>query len=285
MDPATMAVMYLAVQGGQAIYRGIKGQSQADEAKKEADRAVARLKSIEERDVTSALQVPQLGSELARQELGQQVATQVEALRSSGAAGVLGGLPSLQGASTDAILKISANLQQLEYERNKIQQQQDIDRERRRVDREAGIAQMELQGAQAAAAEGRQQVQSAYAQGAEALFGAARIAMSPPPDGTTTTKGAKVDTSGAKEERDPLFTTENFKQLGKDLGKGLENVAGVVSGAFGSVSGEEGVSTPITPVEPVALNPLVGLTPMGPFDNINNEKMPPQRGFYNPLMY
>jgi len=174
MDPATMMLLGKA---GMAVYQGIQGKSKQKEAERAAQRAAAKMRAIEEENVIEGLQVPTLGAELARQELGQQVATSVEALRSAGAAGVLGGIPSLVDVSTDKALEIAAGLQEAEYQRDKFVLQQEQALEGRRVAREMGMASMELQGAQAAVAEGRRSQQEALKLAAEGLTGFAEMKL------------------------------------------------------------------------------------------------------------
>jgi len=174
MDPATMMLLGKA---GMAVYQGIQGKSKQKEAERAAQRAAAKMRAIEEENVIEGLQVPTLGAELARQELGQQVATSVEALRSAGAAGVLGGIPSLVDVSTDKALEIAAGLQEAEYQRDKFVLQQEQALEGRRVAREMSLAGMELQGAQAAVAEGKMAQQEALKLAAEGLTGFAEMKL------------------------------------------------------------------------------------------------------------
>jgi len=174
MDPATMMLLGKA---GMAVYQGIQGKSKQKEAERAAQRAAAKMRAIEEENIVGGLQVPTLGAELARQELGQQVATSVEALRSAGAAGVLGGIPSLVDVSTDKALEIAAGLQEAEYQRDKFVLQQEQALEGRRVAREMSLAGMELQGAQAAVAEGKMAQQEALKLAAEGLTGFAEMKL------------------------------------------------------------------------------------------------------------
>jgi hypothetical protein len=174
MDPATMMLLGKA---GMAVYQGIQGKSKQKEAERAAQRAAAKMRAIEEENVIEGLQVPTLGAELARQELGQQVATSVEALRSAGAAGVLGGIPSLVDVSTDKALEIAAGLQEAEYQRDKFVLQQEQALEGRRVAREMSMAGMELQGAQAAVAEGKMAQQEALKLAAEGVTGFAEMKL------------------------------------------------------------------------------------------------------------
>ena len=174
MDPATMMLL---AKGGMAVYQGIQGMSKQKDAERAAQRAAAKMRAIEEANIIGDLQVPTMGAELARQELGQQVATSVEALRSAGAAGVLGGIPSLIDVSSDKALEIAAGLQEAEYQRDKFVREQEQALEGRRVAREMSLAGMELQGAQAAVAEGRMAQQEALKLAAEGVTGFAEMKL------------------------------------------------------------------------------------------------------------
>lgn len=169
MAIATAALINLGIQGaiaGVQYYQGREKQKEADLA---AQRAAAKLAGIEEADEVSSLQVPTLGAELARQELGQQFATSVAAAQSAGAAGVLGGIPSLANLGADKALDIAAQLDALEKQRDQFVAQQLQARATREVAAERQLVGMELAGAQQASAAARMQQQQAgigFAQGA-----------------------------------------------------------------------------------------------------------------------
>jgi hypothetical protein len=169
MAIATAALINLGIQGaiaGVQYYQGREKQKEADLA---AQRAAAKLAGIEEADEVSDLQVPTFGAELARQSLGQQFATSVEAAKSAGATGVLGGIPSLANLGADKALDIAAQLDALEKQRDQFVAQQLQARATRQVAAERQLVGMELTGAQQASAAARMQQQQAgigFAQGA-----------------------------------------------------------------------------------------------------------------------
>lgn len=154
-----------AASAGQAIAAN-KRRKEADFAAKDA---AAKLRGISETDYSAGLQVPTMGYDLAQQGVQQQVATGVQALQDAGAAGVIGGLPTLTQQSNQANLELGADLQQQEYNRDlmRAQTRQGIDQ--RRVGRETDIATGELEGAQMAASENRQIVNQSIGAGLGAL--------------------------------------------------------------------------------------------------------------------
>jgi hypothetical protein len=110
-----------------------------------------------------------MGYDLAQEGVQQQVATGVQALQDAGAAGVIGGLPTLTQQSNQANLELGADLQQQEYQRDLMRAQTRQQIEGRKIGREVGIATGELEGAQLAASENRQIANQAIGAGLGAL--------------------------------------------------------------------------------------------------------------------
>ena len=154
-----------AASAGQAIAAN-KRRKEADFAAKDA---AAKLRNISETDYSAGLQVPTMGYDLAQEGVQQQVATGVEALQGAGAAGVIGGLPTLTQQSNQANLELGADLQNQEYQRDLMRAQTRQLIEGRKVGREVGIATGELEGAQLAASENRQIANQAIGAGLGAL--------------------------------------------------------------------------------------------------------------------
>jgi hypothetical protein len=154
-----------AASAGQAIAAN-KRRKEADFAAKDA---AAKLRNISETDYSAGLQVPTMGYDLAQEGVQQQVATGVEALQGAGAAGVIGGLPTLTQQSNQANLELGADLQNQEYQRDLMRAQTRQQIEGRKVGREVGIATGELEGAQLAASENRQIANQAIGAGLGAL--------------------------------------------------------------------------------------------------------------------
>jgi hypothetical protein len=153
------ATTSLIIAGASAAAKGAQAIA-ANKRRKEADfsakSAAAKLRGISETDYSAGLQVPTMGYDLAQEGVQQQVATGVQALQDTGAAGVIGGLPTLTEQSNRANLELGADLQNQEYQRDLMRAQTRQSIEGRKNEREYDIASGELMGAQAASSENRQ---------------------------------------------------------------------------------------------------------------------------------
>jgi len=153
MDPFTISLAMSGINAGISAYQGYKTNQKEKDAMAAAEKFGAQQRAVTETDMMAGLKVPQLGAQLASQELGQQYATGVEALRGSGAAGVLGGTTGLADVYSDAALKQAAQLEQLEFQRNAIQAENAQNVEMRRAERQDANIQSQLTGAQLAASQ------------------------------------------------------------------------------------------------------------------------------------
>ena len=166
-----------AISLGLAAAGGIKQAIDASNAKAEADNAAEqeanKLARINEADKFKNLQVPTLGLELAQQNIQARQAQDLQGLRDIGAAGVLGGLTAVnqQGRAED--LALSEQAQNMQYQRDLAQAQNAQQIEQNRMQREAGLAQSRLAGAQAMGAQARMAEQAAYTGLAENAMNAA----------------------------------------------------------------------------------------------------------------
>lgn len=84
-----------AIAGGVSALGGIYQAIQGAEQASAAQNALNNLKTPELTNVAQGLQVSTLGANLQREEGARQFATGVDALRSGGIRGVVGGLPSM----------------------------------------------------------------------------------------------------------------------------------------------------------------------------------------------
>lgn len=107
----------VAVAGG--AYQAISSAKQARDAKD----ALENLKIPEAKNVAEGLQVSTLGADLQKEELGRQYATGVDALRSGGIRGVIGGLGSLNAQQNLATRQIGADLDMQQKQIDQIQAQ------------------------------------------------------------------------------------------------------------------------------------------------------------------
>ena len=154
--PAATSLIIAGASAATSAGQAIAANKRRKEAEFSAKDAAAKLRGISETDYSAGLQVPTMGYDLAQEGVQQQVATGVEALQGAGAAGVIGGLPTLTQQSNQANLELGADLQQQEYNRDlmRAQTRQGIDQ--RRVGREFDTGLSEVQSAQLAASENRQ---------------------------------------------------------------------------------------------------------------------------------
>ena len=162
MDPVTTALLIRgAVQLGTAAYQQYQGSQQKKEADLSAQRFGAQQRAITESDEVSDVQVSKFPAELARQGIGQQFATTVAAFQGAGAAGVIGGIPSLANIGADKMLDIAAQQARRETERDYFVAQNLQQRARREAIAQRGLLGQQLTGAQMASLEARRRQQQA----------------------------------------------------------------------------------------------------------------------------
>lgn len=140
-----------ALGSGYQIYQGQKAKSDASSA---AGKAAQQFAAINEANKFADVQVPTLGLELAQQNLQARQASNIQALQEGGAATVLGGLTAANQQAQAEDLQLAAQAQEAQYARDMARAQNAQQIEANRVNREAGLAQSRIQGAQVAAAEG-----------------------------------------------------------------------------------------------------------------------------------
>lgn len=142
-----------AVAGGAALAKGIAGAVQASKAK----RALENFQRQELRNITEGMRVSTLGAELQTQEAQRRFATSVEALRSGGVRGLVGGLGQQEMMQQQRQAQIVADLdrQQLAIEQMRAQDEARI---QGLIEQREGFDIGRLAGQQAA---GRAQLSSA----------------------------------------------------------------------------------------------------------------------------
>ena len=148
-----------AASAGQAV--AANQRRKKDEAA--AKEAASRLRGLTETDYSAGLQVPTMGYDLAQQGIQQQQASGLQALQEAGAAGVIGGVPSMNQSANEAQLQLSADLQQAEYNRDLYRSQNRQGIEGRRMEREFNLGDSELYGAQMSALQNKQMVNQGVA--------------------------------------------------------------------------------------------------------------------------
>jgi len=166
---ATTSLIIAGASAAASAAQAIAANKRRKEADFAAKNAAAKMRGISETDYLTGLQVPTMGYDLAQEGVQQQVATGVQALQEAGAAGVIGGLPTLTQQSNQANLELGADLQQQEYQRDLMRAENRQRIEGRKVARELGITEGELAGAQLAASENRQIANQAIMSGLGAV--------------------------------------------------------------------------------------------------------------------
>lgn len=140
-----------ALGSGYQIYQGSTAKSDASRA---AAKAAQQFALINETDKLANVKVPTLGLDLAQQNMQARQASNIQALQEGGAATVLGGLTAANQQAQAEDLQLAAQAQEAQYARDMAQAQNAQQIEANRINREAGLAQSRIQGAQVAAAEG-----------------------------------------------------------------------------------------------------------------------------------
>lgn len=178
MAIATAAAIGLgltAASTGYSIYQGIEGAKAEAKANEAASAAMQDAKRISEVDKYASLQVPTLGLELAQQNIQTRQAADIQALRESGSAGVLGGLTAInqQAQAQDQALRAQAD--EMAAQRNLAQAQNAQQIEANRVARQTGLINAQLVGAQTAGAEARNKQSQAVAGTLQGLSSGAQL--------------------------------------------------------------------------------------------------------------
>ena len=101
-----LQVVMAAIAGGAALAKGISGAVQASKARK----ALENFQRQELKNITEGMRVSTLGAELQTQEAQRRFATSVEALRSGGVRGLVGGLGQQEQLQQRQQQQIAADL-------------------------------------------------------------------------------------------------------------------------------------------------------------------------------
>jgi len=150
--PLAIPIASTLIGSGVSIGQAIDSSKRRKEAEAAADDALAVLKALSYEDTMAGLQVPMMGFEQSAEKQAQREAMQIQALQEAGAEAVLGGTAPLAAAGAEEDLARMAQVNEMEYAR-------DLERARNRqqvanlnTGMQVGIAEMELGGAQQAAA-------------------------------------------------------------------------------------------------------------------------------------
>jgi hypothetical protein len=150
---AAVTGVITAVAGlGLTAYQMYEQDQAGKEAKKSAEVAANRLKSLQERDTMAAVQTPDISS-LAFESIAQSEAQGLQAIQGMGTEAAIGGVTSMVEQGRQQALQVAERQAVLESETDfkKAQNAQAI--ENRKIQREAAILSGEVAGAQQAAAD------------------------------------------------------------------------------------------------------------------------------------
>jgi hypothetical protein len=152
--PTTAALALAGVQALQAS----QAKAEALDASAQAANEFASLKEVNK---LAALKIPTLGTDLAKQNIEQRTATELNAFQQAGANAVLGGTTALNQQAMQEDLQLAAQANEMQYNRDAMVAQQDQAIEAGRVNRGAALAQSRIAGAGQARAEAQQNFNSA----------------------------------------------------------------------------------------------------------------------------
>jgi hypothetical protein len=149
-----LPIVMAAIAGGAALAKGISGAVQASKAKK----ALESFQRQELKNITEGMRVSTLGAELQTQEAQRRFATSVEALRSGGVRGLVGGLGQQEQLQQTQQQQIAADLDR-QQQQIEMMRAQDEARIRAMQEEREGLEMGRIAGQQAA---GRAQLSSAF---------------------------------------------------------------------------------------------------------------------------
>ena len=154
MAIATSTAIGLGVAAAASGYQIYQGEQAKNEAAQAAQTAQDQLAKVTEANQFQDLQIPTLGLEMAQENIQARQAGEIQALRETGAAGVLGGITASGENARKEDLALAEQGQQAQYQRDLMVRQNAQQLESNRAQREAGLYGSQLAGAQQARAEG-----------------------------------------------------------------------------------------------------------------------------------
>jgi hypothetical protein len=170
---AAISLGLAAVGTGASVIQGIKGSNAKAKADAAAVSAANDLQRVLEQNRFEALKVPSLGLNLAQQNMQAWQQSQIQALKDTGAAGVLGGLTNVNQQAAAQNQQLAASADQMQAQRDQMVAQNAQQIESNRVQRQASLAQQRLEGAQRGSAQGQGQIDTAIQAGIGNLSNAA----------------------------------------------------------------------------------------------------------------
>jgi hypothetical protein len=148
--PTVTTILMAAGTAYQAV-NALNQQAKADKAAQQASDQAMRI-SNQQTNQLASLNVPTLGTKLAQENLQARQMGNIQALKESGAAGVLGGLTAVNQQAQAEDLQLAANADQMAYERDLMVKRQDQAIADAKINRAYDLELSRLQGAQTAKA-------------------------------------------------------------------------------------------------------------------------------------
>jgi hypothetical protein len=123
---------------GMSVAQAIQAGKEAKTAQSTANMYANKFSNIQEQNAFAGVGVPTAGAEMATQQAQQALTSQMEALSGAGPEAVLGGASTAVQGNREAMAGISANLSDLEWQRDmaKANAQADINARRAEAERE-----------------------------------------------------------------------------------------------------------------------------------------------------
>jgi len=213
---------------GLGIGQMISGADKKKKAQTAINDSVAELRGMIEEGQANrlkALQVPTMGAELQERALARATAGGIEAAQEAGVSGVIGTVPRMVQATGEQAGQIGADLDRMQKERDKLVLQEEQRLEGQKYQGLMGLGQMELQGAQQAAADAMAQ-QQAGALGIGTSLGQ----MSETFAGLSNPYGNQKNTSGQVQKFADIYKTlPTSTQQGIGLGMETFGIPGLAS--------------------------------------------------------
>lgn len=166
--PAITTILMAAGTAYQAI-QAVNQKAQADNAIAQAAINAGRISQGGVNKLAS-LKVPTLGTQLAQQNIQTRQASDIQALKDIGAAGVLGGLTATNLQAQQEDLQLAANADQMAYQRDLAVQQQEQALADAQLNRDYQLEMNRLQGAQTASAANQSAINQSIGNAAQ-IFG------------------------------------------------------------------------------------------------------------------
>lgn len=155
----------MAMNAAQAI----KSAQDKKKADAEAKKAVRDQMMLTEQNKLAGVQVPTMGYDLAQENLAQEQQSTLNALQGAGMEALLGGVPQLSQRGMETGLKLGAQLQEDQFNRDVAVANVDQEIAKRKTERLSDVNLARLEGAQLDSAQSKLDMQNAMLGGLQAI--------------------------------------------------------------------------------------------------------------------